>query len=210
MAGIFDLFNSIKKEQELPTGAPGMVIAFLGNPGNEYSRTRHNAGFMCAEYLEESKKLKIDRFKFRSLTAETVLGGKKVLLMKPQTFMNLSGEAVREAVAFYKLDPEKQLLTVYDDISLDVGRLRIREKGSDGGHNGIKNIIYQLGTDVFPRIKIGVGNPPAGFPLVEWVLGRIPKEEQERFFDALKRASAAIETIASGSLVEAMNRYNGA
>ncbi len=210
MAGIFDLFNSIKKEQELPTGAPGMVIAFLGNPGNEYSRTRHNAGFMCAEYLEESKKLKIDRFKFRSLTAETVLGGKKVLLMKPQTFMNLSGEAVREAVAFYKLDPEKQLLTVYDDISLDVGRLRIREKGSDGGHNGIKNIIYQLGTDVFPRIKIGVGKPPAGFPLVEWVLGRIPKEEQERFFDALKRASAAIETIASGSLVEAMNRYNGA
>lgn len=210
MAGIFDIFKSIEKERmSVPVGAPEMVIAFLGNPGSEYLRTRHNAGFMCAEYLEESAKLTIDRLKFHSLTAETVFGGKKVLLMKPQTYMNNSGEAVREAISFYKLSPETQLLVVYDDISLDIGRLRIREKGSDGGQKGVKSIIYQLGTDVFPRIRIGVGKPPAGYSIVEWVLGRIPETDRESFFSALKRAAAAVETIAAGRLSEAMNKFNG-
>ena len=210
MAGIFDIFKSIEKERtSVPIGAPGMVIAFLGNPGSEYSRTRHNAGFMCAEYIEESKKLPIDKLKFHALTAEAVFGGKKVFLMKPQTYMNRSGEAVRDAVSFYKLDPEKQLLVVYDDISLDTGRIRIREKGSDGGQKGMKDIIYQLGTEVFPRIRIGVGKPPAGYSIVDWVLGHIPEAERERFFSAVERAALAVEAIAAGRLSEAMNKYNG-
>lgn len=210
MAGIFDIFKSIEKERDAtPLGAPEMVIAFLGNPGSEYRRTRHNAGFMCAEYIEESKKLPIDRLKFHALTAETVFGGKKVFLMKPQTYMNKSGEAVRDALSFYKLDPEKQLLVVYDDISLDTGRIRIREKGSDGGQKGMKDIIYQIGTDVFPRIRIGVGKPPAGYSIVDWVLGHIPETERERFFSAVERAASAVEVIASGRLSEAMNKFNG-
>ncbi len=210
MSGIFDIFKSIEKEREsVPMGAPEFVIAFLGNPGKEYARTRHNAGFMCAEYFSEKNNVNIDRARFKALTAETVFGGKKTLLLLPQTFMNLSGEAVREALNFYKLDAKTRLLVVYDDIYLDVGRLRIREKGSDGGHNGIKSIIYHTGSDAFQRIRIGVGKPPAGYSMPDWVLGRIPENEQKRFFDSLSRAISAAELIVGGKLNEAMNKYNG-
>ncbi len=210
MSGIFDIFKSIEREKEsVPMGAPEFVIAFLGNPGNEYYRTRHNAGFMCAEYLSEKKRIKIDRSRFKALTAEVAFGGKKTLLLLPQTFMNLSGEAVREALSFYKLDPKTDLLVIYDDVYLDVGRLRIREKGSDGGHNGIKNIIYHTGTDAFQRIRIGVGKPPAGYSMPDWVLSKLPENEQEKFFDSLPRAVSAAELIVGGKLNEAMNKYNG-
>ncbi len=212
MSGIFDIFKSIESERErakAPIGAPEFIVAMLGNPGKEYSRTRHNAGFMCAEYYSEKNNVKIDRAKFKALTAEVMMGGKKTLLLLPQTFMNLSGESVREALDFYKLDAKTQLLVIYDDIYLDTGKLRIREKGSDGGHNGIKSIIYHTGTDVFQRIRVGVGKPPSGYSMPDWVLGRIPENEQERFFDALPRAVAAAELIAAGKLNEAMNKYNG-
>ncbi len=210
MVGIFDIFKSIEKEKEgVPMGAPEFVIAFLGNPGNDYAHTRHNAGFMCAEYLSEKKGIRIDRARFKALTAETVLSGKKTLLLLPQTFMNLSGESVREALNFYKLDAKTRLLVIYDDIYLDIGRLRIRERGSDGGHNGIKSIIYHTGSDAFQRIRIGVGKPPVGYSMPDWVLGKIPECEQEKFFDSLPRAIAAAELIVGGKLNEAMNKYNG-
>ena len=140
MSNIFDIFKSIEKEKNASVGAISFVVVCLGNPGKEYERTRHNAGFMCAEYLSEKRGITIDRGRFKSLCGEFTLGGKRVLVIKPQTYMNLSGEAVREVMDFYKLDPATQLLVIYDDIYLDVGKLRIRAKGSDGGHNGIKSI----------------------------------------------------------------------
>ncbi|MBR2460872.1 MAG: aminoacyl-tRNA hydrolase, partial [Clostridia bacterium] len=182
--------------------------ACLGNPGREYERTRHNAGFMCAEYLSEKHNVTVDRGRFKSLCGDFYFGEKRALLIKPQTYMNLSGEAVREAIDFYKLDPSKQLLVVYDDIYLDVGKLRIRAKGSDGGHNGIKSISYQLSTDEFSRIRIGVGKPPVGWDMPSWVLGKIPENDQEKFFEALGRAAEAVEVIVKGDLQGAMNRYS--
>ncbi len=210
MGDIFDIFKSIEKEKaEQKTGAPEMVIAFLGNPGSEYARNRHNAGFMLADYISEKENIKIDRARFKALTGEAVLGGKKVILIKPQTYMNLSGESVREALAFYKLEADKSLVVVYDDIYLDTGKLRIREKGSDGGHNGIKSIIYQTATDGFQRIRIGVGKPPKGYSMPDWVLGNIPADEQKAFFESLERAHKALLLMIEGKLAEAMNRYNG-
>lgn len=208
MSNIFDIFKSIEKEKT-PVGKPELVIAFLGNPGAEYARTRHNAGFMCAEYISEKYGIKMDRARFKALTGEAVFGGKKVLFLKPQTYMNLSGESVKEALSFYKLDSEAQLLVVYDDVYLDTGKLRIREKGSAGGHNGIKSIIYHTETENFARVRIGVGKPPAGYPMPDWVLGKLPENEKERFFESLERAAKAVETIASGKFTEAMNKYNG-
>ncbi len=210
MPGIFDIFKQIEQERaSVPTGAPEFVVAMLGNPGKEYSRTRHNAGFMCAEYYAEKNNIKIDRAKFKALTAEVIMGEKKTLLLLPQTFMNNSGESVREALSFYKLDPEKQLLVIYDDIYLDVGKVRIREKGSAGGHNGMKSIIYHTGTENFRRIRMGVGKLPDGWSLPDWVLANIPKEDQTKFFDAIPRALAAAELIVAGKQNEAMNKYNG-
>ena len=207
MSNIFDLFKSIEAERSEP--APiSYVVAFLGNPGKDYARTRHNAGFMCAEYLSEKKGVSIDRGRFKALCGEAVLGGKRVLLLKPQTFMNLSGESVREAMSFYKLDPKDSLLVVYDDIYLDVGRLRIRTKGSDGGHNGIKSITYQLGTDEYARIRIGVGKPPQGGDMPSWVLGNIPEKDRKVFFDSIGRASEAIEMMLRGDIQGAMNKYS--
>ena len=211
MADIFDIFKSLEKEkaEKVPTGAPELVIAFLGNPGIEYAKTRHNAGFMCADHISAEKGIFIDRLKFRALTGECMLGGKKVLLLKPQTYMNLSGESVREALAFYKLDATKQLLVIYDDIYLDTGKVRIRERGSDGGHNGIKSIISCLGTDGFKRIRLGVGKPPQGYSMPDWVLGKLPEGELDAFKNALTRAAKAIELIAMDKFTEAMNKYNG-
>ncbi len=211
MADIFDIFKSLEKEkaEKVPTGAPEFVIAFLGNPGSEYAKTRHNAGFMCAEHISEKYGIVMDRFKFKSLCGEAVFGGKKTLFLKPQTYMNLSGEAVRDALNFYKLDAMKQLLVVYDDIYIDTGRVRIREKGSDGGHNGIKSIIANLGSDGFKRIRLGVGTPPKGYSMPDWVLGKLPENETDAFKAAVERAGAAAELIVGGKFNEAMNKYNG-
>ena len=208
MGDIFDIFKSIEKEKSAPAGAVSFVIACLGNPGREYERTRHNAGFMCAEYISEKYGVSVDRGRFKSLCGEFNFAGKRALLIKPQTYMNLSGEAVREAMDFYKLDPATQLLVIYDDIYLDIGKLRIRAKGSDGGHNGIKSINYQLKTDTYARIRVGVGKPPAGWDMPSWVLGRIPETDQKEFFDALERAAAATEMIVSGNMQNAMNKYS--
>lgn len=210
MGNIFDIFKSIEKEKaEVKTGAPEVLVVFLGNPGSEYARTRHNAGFMLSEYISEKNNIRIDRLRFKALTGEAMLGGKKTLLIKPQTYMNLSGEAVRAALDFYKLSPETQMIVVYDDIYLDAGKLRIREKGTDGGHNGIKSIIEHTSTTSFRRIRIGVGAPPKGYSMPDWVLGVIPEKDREAFFGSLERAAAALELIISGKLTEAMNKYNG-
>ena len=210
MGNIFDIFKSIEKEKaEVKTGAPEKLVVFLGNPGSEYARTRHNAGFMLSEYISEKKGIRIDRLRFKALTGEAMLGGVKTLLIKPQTYMNLSGEAVRQALDFYKLDPETQMIVVYDDIYLDAGKRRIREKGTDGGHNGIKSIIEHTSTTSFQRIRVGVGAPPKGYPMPDWVLGVIPEKDREAFFESLERADKALELMLAGKLSEAMNKYNG-
>lgn len=209
MDRLFEILKSLeKKEPEGKIGSPEKIVAFLGNPGSEYTFTRHNAGFMLADYFSEKNGISIDRLRFSSLTAEVTIENKKVLLMKPQTFMNKSGEAVRDALSFYKLDPETSLIVVYDDIYLDVGVLRIRKKGSDGGHNGIKNIIYHTGTDSFARMRIGVGKPPKEQNIVNWVLGKIPETDKENFYGSLTRAGEALPMLIADKTDLAMNRYS--
>ena len=210
MAGIFDIFKMIEKgQEENPKGSPEFVIAFLGNPGSEYAKTRHNAGFMCAEYISEKNVIIMDRFRFKALCGEAMFGGKKTLFLKPQTYMNLSGESVREALKFYKLDPCKQFIVVYDDIYIDIGKVRIREKGSDGGHNGIKSIITNLGTEGFKRIRLGVGKPSIKISMPDWVLGKMSESEMDAFKPSIERAAKALELIVGGNFSEAMNKYNG-
>ncbi len=208
MSGIFDIFKSIENDREAVSRSVSFIVACLGNPGSEYERTRHNAGFMCADRLAEIHGIRIDKKRFGALCGDVCLGDKRALIIKPQTFMNLSGNSVREAMDFYKLDPTTQLLVIYDDIYLDVGRLRIRAKGSDGGHNGIKSINECLGCDEYARIRIGVGKPPVGHDLPSWVLGRFPKEQLEDLSGALERAAEATELIVGGELSNAMNKYS--
>ena len=207
MANIFDLFKQISQEKSAPSGPVTHIVAGLGNPGAKYAFTRHNAGFMALEYMEEKYKFKINKVKFRSLVGETTFAGKRVLFIKPQTFMNLSGEAVREAADFYKI-PSENIVIIYDDVSFDPGTMRIKRKGSAGGHNGIKNIIQHLDTDVFPRIKLGVGQKPKEADMVDWVLGKLPADTQKDFFDTLEKTPEALELIISGNLDKAMNRFN--
>lgn len=198
-----------RKPKPAPTsGAPEFLIVGLGNPGEKYSFTRHNAGFLCVDLLAEQNGFSLKRLKFRSLTADTTLAGHRCLVLKPQTFMNNSGEAVRDAADFYKIPPER-ILVIFDDVSLDVGRLRIRRKGTDGGHNGIKSIIYHLNSDAFPRIKIGVGKKPhPDYDLADWVLTSFKKDEQHPLKAALERACEAVPLILDGKIDEAMNRCN--
>lgn len=198
-----------RKTKPAPTsGAPEFLIVGLGNPGEKYSFTRHNAGFLCVDLLAEQNGFSLKRLKFRSLTADTTLAGHRCLVLKPQTFMNNSGEAVRDAAAFYKIPPER-ILVIFDDVSLDVGRLRIRRKGTDGGHNGLKSIIYHLNSDAFPRIKIGVGKKPhLDYDLADWVLSSFKKDEQPPLKAALERACEAVPLILDGKIDEAMNRCN--
>ena len=173
---VFDIFKKLEAEREpAVSGAVEYIIAGLGNPGTDYENTRHNIGFMTVDTLCERYKLSCKKVKFKSLTCDAMIGGKRCLIMKPTTFMNKSGEAVTEAMSFYKIPPERTII-VYDDISLEPGKLRIRRKGSDGGHNGIKNIIYLSGKDTFPRIKMGVGaKPHPDYSLADWVLGHFKK-----------------------------------
>lgn len=184
------------------------IIAGLGNPGKEYEGTRHNAGFIALDKIAEESDISIDSFERHALTGKGRINGEKVLLLKPQTYMNLSGVAVRATLDYYK-EPVESLIVIYDDISLEPGRIRIRQKGSAGGHNGIKNIIAELGTDEFDRIKIGVGQKPPRFDLVDWVLGRFKDEDLPKIKEAVERTAEATGFMISDGAEAAMNRYNG-
>lgn len=191
-----------------PTGPIDYMIVGLGNPGKKYEGTRHNAGFAAIQTLEESAGVRVNRVKFKSLCGEITANGKKILLLMPQTFMNNSGEAVREALSFYKLPPEKCLI-ICDDVTLDVGTIRIRRKGSDGGQRGMRSIITQCGSEQFPRIKIGVGKKPhPDYDLAAWVLSRFGKEEALSFVKAARNAADAALLIANGEIDKAMNNYS--
>lgn len=198
------MFLNWKKEQ----GTYAFLLVGLGNPGPKYEMTRHNAGFLAMDLLAIEENADIKKLRFHALTGEMHLAGQRCLVMKPQTMMNASGEAVAEAASFYKIPPER-VLVLFDDVSLDVGQTRIRRKGSAGGHNGIKSIIAHLGTEQFPRVKIGVGKKPhPDYDLAAWVLGRFPKEEETRLKDALEHAAAAARLIVGGEIDKAMNLYN--
>ncbi|WP_143317546.1 aminoacyl-tRNA hydrolase [Clostridium sp. HBUAS56017] len=182
------------------------LIVGLGNPGREYENTRHNIGFDAIDAIAKKYNIEVNRIKFKGVCGEGFIGGKKVILLKPSTYMNLSGESVREVMDFYKLS-EEEVLVVYDDISLEVGRLRIREKGSAGGHNGIKSLISHMGTDVFSRIKIGVGQPEGN--LVNHVLGNFSKEDRKYLEEVLDVVVSAAGVILNDDTKEAMNKFNG-
>ena len=184
------------------------LIAGLGNPGKEYTGTRHNIGYMAVDCLAEKYDIDISEKKFKSLIGKGMIEGKKVILLKPLTYMNLSGEAIREACDYYKINPEEELIVFYDDISLPVGQLRIRPKGSAGGHNGIKNIIQHLGTEVFLRIKVGVGEKPSRMDLADYVLGHFTSEEKEAEKEACRKVTYATLMLLDGRMEEAMNEYN--
>ena len=190
------------------TGSAEWLLVCLGNYGKQYENTRHNIGFMAAERLIDKRDLRCNRLRFRALTELIEFGGARVLLMMPQTYMNLSGEAVGEAARFYKI-PSDHVLVIYDDVSLPLGKLRIRDKGSAGGHNGIKNIIAHLGTDVFPRVKVGVGAPShPDYDMVDWVIGSFSAQEKKIVDEALDRALDAAECIISRGVTEAQHRFN--
>lgn len=189
-------------------GAVTWLIVFLGNPGPRYQGTRHNAGFMAADAMEKAKGVRINRSRFKALTTECDMGGEKVLLMKPQTFMNLSGEAVAQAVRFYKIAPE-HVIVISDEMSLAVGKLRIRTKGSAGGHNGLKNIISHLGTEQFPRIRMGVGAVPhPDYDVKDWVLSVFRDKDAEDMAACAKRAAEAAECYIVNGPDKAMNLFN--
>ena len=184
------------------------IIAGLGNPTREYDGTRHNIGFAAIDYLADVYNIQVDAKKHKAKYGKGMIGSEKVILAKPQTYMNLSGESIRELVDFYKIDPAEDLIVIYDDISLPPGQLRIRKKGSAGGHNGIKNILLHLDSDEFLRIKIGVGEKPPRMDLADYVLGRFLKEEAEAMGEALKDAADAARLLTEGDFDKAMNLYN--
>lgn len=184
------------------------IIAGLGNPSRKYEGTRHNVGFDVIDRISEKYNIPVDTKKHLALIGKGVIEGQKVVLVKPQTYMNLSGESIRSLLDYYKIDEEQELLIIYDDISLNPGQIRIRAKGSAGGHNGIKNIIAHLGSQVFPRIKVGVGEKPRGRDLADYVLGHFSKEEKVLMEEGYDNAVHAAEMIVSGSVEAAMNEYN--
>lgn len=208
---IFDVFARLEneKKQQTAAGPVAWLVVGLGNPGSKYDGTRHNAGFRALEHYCAKSGQKIDKIKFKSLIGEGQFGGARVLFLKPQTFMNLSGEAVRDAAAFYKIDPS-HIIVLSDDISLPVGRIRVRAKGSAGGQNGLKNIIYHLNSDQFPRVKIGVGaKPHPDYDLADWVLSRFTADEQESINHAAERAMQAAEEIVKNGPASAAQLFNG-
>lgn len=184
------------------------IIAGLGNPGKKYEKTRHNAGFMAVDLLAKKNGFEFKKAKFHALIADEVIAGRRCLVMKPQTMMNLSGEAISEAANYYNI-PDEKIIVIYDDVSLDVGKIRVRRKGSAGGHNGIKSIISCLGSEEFPRVKIGVGKKPtADYDMVKWVLGEISPDKQAEFYDKLIDVVGATEEIISEGVDSAMNSFN--
>ena len=207
---VFDIFKKLEEEKAAKPVQPiEWIVVGLGNPGSQYDNTRHNAGFRALESYCARSGQKIDRMKFKALAGEGMLGGKRVLFLKPQTFMNLSGEAVRDAAAFYKIPPER-VIVLSDDVSLDVGTLRVRPKGSAGGQNGLKNIIYHLGSEDFPRVKIGVGaKPHPDYDLADWVLSTVSKTEWPDYQEAMSHAADAALCIVKNGCEKAAAEYNG-
>ncbi|MBR1392776.1 MAG: aminoacyl-tRNA hydrolase [Ruminococcus sp.] len=204
---IWDIFDRISKDTP-QGGKPEFIIVGLGNPGIDYERTRHNAGFMAMSVIEEKLGVSVDTYKFKAKTATAQVGGKQCLLMKPETFMNLSGEAVSQAMNFYKI-PIENVLVIFDDISLEPGTMRIRRKGSAGGHNGLKSIIECCGSEDFPRIKIGVGKKPRpDYDLADWVLGKFSEEDKKKLAEVFENILPAAELIVQGKTSEAMNKFN--
>ncbi|MBS7366102.1 MAG: aminoacyl-tRNA hydrolase [Clostridia bacterium] len=197
---MFDKFRS--------RGGVSWIVVFLGNPGPKYRDTRHNAGFMAADAMEKKLGVSINKLRFKALTAQATLGGEKVLLLKPQTYMNLSGESVSPAAAFYKVPPE-HIIVVSDEVSLPIGKLRIRKSGSAGGHNGLKNIIAMLGTDAFPRIRMGVGAPPhADYDMADWVLSSFKNQDADDMRSLAVRVCDAVECYIAEGPDRAMNKFN--
>lgn len=184
------------------------VIAGLGNPGKEYERTRHNAGFQCIDYLSVLYRIPVLKAKFKSLTGEGIIQGKKVILVKPQTYMNNSGEAIKAVVDFYKVETNS-LVVIYDDADLERGVIRIRPKGSSGTHNGMKSIIYHLQTDEFPRFRIGIGKPLENQDLVSYVLGKCNQDEQRIMNEAIEKTAMAVGDFIAAGIEIAMSKYNG-
>ncbi|MEG1458066.1 MAG: aminoacyl-tRNA hydrolase [Acetivibrio sp.] len=184
------------------------IVIGLGNPTREYQATRHNIGFDAITRIADDNKISMDLKKHKAICGKGYIAGQKVILAQPQTYMNVSGESVRELMDYYKVK-EEEIIIIYDDISLDVGKLRVRPKGSAGGHNGIKSIIQHMGTQEFARIRIGVGDKPKGWDLADYVLGRFSTEEEKTIREALKLASEACETIITEGVEAAMNRFNG-
>ena len=190
------------------SSGPEWLVVGLGNPGDKYENTRHNVGFLTVDELAERARVPVQKLKHRALTNTVELGGARVLLMKPVTYMNLSGEAVGEAARFYKLPPER-VLVISDDVSLPVGRLRIRKGGSAGGHNGLKSIIQHLGTDQFPRVKIGVGaKPHPDYDMADWVLGKFVGPDKTAMDEATRRSAQAVECYLKDGPQKAMNQFN--
>ena len=207
MKDTFALFKQIESENKQTVPVTHMLVG-LGNPGDKYTFTRHNTGFLALDYICDKLSVKTDKVKFKSLCCECMLGSKRTLLLKPQTFMNNSGEAVKEAASFYKI-PAENIIVVFDDISLDVGRMRIRAKGSHGGHNGIKSIATHLSSDAFPRIKVGIGaKPHPEMDLADWVLSKFNDGEKKDLFSTFDGVYNSAALIADGKMPEAMNKYN--
>lgn len=205
---IFDIFDRISTNSQSGGGKIEYVIAGLGNPGLEYDGTRHNAGFFTIDTLAAQLGTEINRLRFKGKTAEVTVEGKRCLLLKPTTYMNNSGESIVQALDFYKID-ESNLIVIYDDISLEPGKLRIRRKGSHGGHNGMRSIIELTGRDDFPRIKIGVGKKPhPDYDLAKWVLGKFGRDDSEKLKNAAENACECIKLMVQGKTDEAMNRFN--
>lgn len=210
MADIFELFKKIAKNDTASATPITHIVVGLGNPGAKYANTRHNAGFMALDYISLKLGVKVDRAKFEALVGETTVAGKRVLLMKPQTFMNNSGNAVYEATKFYKIAPEN-VIVISDDVNLDVGRLRVRGSGSAGGQKGLNDIIVQMGSDKIPRIRIGVGKKPhPDYDMVDWVLGAFAEADKKALDEVFSRAYDGLGKLVVGDVDGAMQICNGA
>lgn len=209
MGNIFDIFKKIESERNESSNAPiTHILAGLGNPGEKYFYTRHNAGFLAMDYIAQQCGVEVNRSKFKALVGEAVIAGKRVLLMKPQTLMNASGDAIVEAARFYKV-PVENIIVMSDDVNLDVGRMRVRKSGSDGGQKGLRSIIAQMGSDNFPRVRFGVGQKPhPDYDMADWVLGNIPEADRKKISECFGVALSGIEKILSGDIDGAMQICN--
>ena len=202
------MFNRFRKKTYASVGTPEFIVVGLGNPGGKYTLTRHNSGFLCVDMLSQKLNFRVDKLKFKSLIADTTINGHRCIVMKPQTYMNNSGEAVRECASFYKIPPER-IIVISDDTSLDIGKMRIKRKGSDGGQKGLRSIIYHMNSDNFPRVKIGVGKKPhPDYDMADWVLSEFKKDEQKVLEPVLENVCKALELMLDNQIDKAMNLYN--
>ena len=209
MADIFDLFKKIETAPASKNGQVAWLIVGLGNPGREYEKTRHNVGFRCLDIIADQLNVKVDKLKYQGLYCQTNYKGKKLFLLKPQTYMNLSGRSVLQLSAYFNVPPQR-IIVMFDDISLEPGRLRIRADGSAGGHNGIKSIIQEIGSQTFPRVKIGVGaKPNPNYDLADWVLSTFSANEEKALAVSLANAADAALAVIDHGVPEAANRFNG-